>query len=245
MRSVNLSSVSMKVWMGAVVILLSVTLLLARTLADMAPKLNVLPQIFSQDAMTFDEFVSATNLNSGWCSLLDKDYSPQAEDLKANLRLRCDEDNLNNLGMARPFEEMDLVDEMLMRFFIENWHTYIPDLRELTYRYGQRGPVGRLSVPAVFRQFSKKMAGFGEELKEKAQNTSTKAIDILRVTRSDNTFTVDFDIINFDGKSKSSGGRWRAVARITHSPNYRQFGSDFANPYGFVVTYYKEDPLKK
>lgn len=245
MRSVNLSSVSMKVWMGLVVVLLLVTIWLVTTLSDMAPKINALPQIFSQNAMSFNESVETTNLNSGWCSLLDGNDSISAQNLKKKLRLRCEEDDKAYAGMARPFEEMELVDEMLMRFFIENWNGYIPDLSEMSYRYGGQGPVARLSTPAVSGQFSKKTAGFAEKLKEDAQNMATRSVDILRVVRSDNTFTVDFDIINYDGKTKSFGGRWRAVARITHSPGYRQFGRDFINPYGFVITYYKEDPLKK
>ena len=245
MRPVRLSSLSMKVWMGAVVVLMFVTIWLTTTLSDMAPKLNVLPQVFSRDAMNFNEFVETTNLNSGWCSLLDGDDSIQAQDLKRALRLRCDEDEVRSVGMARPFEEMGLVDEMLMRFFIENWHNYVPDLKEMSYRYGRRGPVRRLASSAVARQYAQKTAGFAEKLKENEHNTATKTVDIIKITRSGDTFTVDFDIINYDGKSKSSGGRWRATARMTHRPAYRQFGRDFINPYGFVVIYYKEDPLKK
>lgn len=213
----------MKVWMGIVVLLLSFTILLVITLSDMAPKINVLPQIFPKDVMNFGQFVETTNMNVGTAALRKAD----------------------NRELRRRFKELDLTDEMFVRFFIENWHTYIPDLGELSYRYGPQGPVARLSAPSIYRRYQQSHLGFEQQLKESAHNQEATSVDIVKLSRLDNNFTVDFDIYQHMGNTITFGGRKRATIRITHLPGYRKFRRDFVNPYGFVITSYNETALKK
>ena len=147
-------------------------------------------------------------------------------------------------NMKVPVKEKKLIDEMFVRFYIENRNNYIPNLSELSYRYGGRGPIARLSAPAVFSQFLGQIGNYAENIQQDGSPT-TRAIDITSVTRQDNTFSVDFDVYQFDEHTISRLVSKRATVRIAHSPAYRNFSSDFANPYGFVVVFYKESLLKK
>ena len=146
-------------------------------------------------------------------------------------------------NMQVPVKEKRLIEEMLIRFYVENRNNYIPNLRELIYRYGPTGPIARLSSPDVFNAFTEQVGNFTENLQEKG--FTTKGVDIVRLTRQDKVFTVDFDIYQFDGARASFQGSMRATIQISESPAYRQFLGDFSNPYGLVVTSYRETPLKK
>lgn len=207
MKRLSVSSVSIKIWMALLVLLLFISIMLVITISNTASRVKVLPQLFSPDIMKFGHFVETTNMNV-------------------------------------PVKESKLIDEMFVRFYIENRNNYIPDLYELSYRYGGRGPVGRLSTPAVFNQFLAQIGNYAENLQQDGTPV-TRAIDITRLTRQDNTFSVDFDVYQFDEHTISYIGSRRATVRIAHSPAYRNFSADFANPYGFVVVFYKESSLKK
>lgn len=148
-------------------------------------------------------------------------------------------------NMQIPVKEAKLIDEMLIRFYIENRNEYIPNLQEMSYRYGGNGPIARLSSPAVYNAFQAQIGNFAENMQDKT-NVATKTIDITRLVRQDNVFTVDFDIYHFDGFRPSYGGTRRATVQIRRNvPQYRRFSTDFANPYGVVVVSYRETPLKK
>ena len=139
-------------------------------------------------------------------------------------------------------KESKLIDEMLIRFYIENRYFYVPDIKELRYRYGGRGPVARLSRPDVYAAFAKSKGNYLENVQN---NPDTVTVDILNVRRRDNVFTVDFDIYRFtDGRQAFSGTK-RATVKIGHNWGLRSFGADFVNPYGFFVMSYDETSLKK
>lgn len=186
-------------------VLMTGTVLLAITLSDVAPKVDVIPQLFSKDPMDFGQLVEVKNLNT-------------------------------------QIKEKDLIDEMLVRFYIENRINYIPDLDELSYRYEGMGPISRLSAPNVYNEFLAQVGNYVESISEEA---ATRAADIIQVERTDNNFRVDFDVYLYDRGSISYGGRRRATVRIDHAPGYRGFAADFANPYGLVVVSYRETGVKK
>ena len=203
----SISLLPIKIWMIFVILSLMLLTLLVITIFNTAPRVNVIPQLFSPDVMHFNHFVEATN-------------------------------------MQAPIKERKLIEEMLVRFYVENRNNYIPNLYEMSYRYGENGPIARLSSPAVFRQFQGEIGNFAEKMQEKTDIT-TKTVDIIRLTRQDNTFTVDFDVYQFDGNKVSFGGSRRAVVKISYAPEYRHFSADFVNPYGIIVNFYKESFLKK
>ena len=173
----------------------------------MAPRIQVIPQLFRKDTMNANQFVEATAIN------------PYVSN-----------------------KESKLIDEMLIRFYVENRYFYVPDIAEMRYRYGRRGPVARLSVPRVYAAFSKSKGNYLENIQN---NPYTESIDIWRVNRRDNVFYVDFDVYRFLDNRESLRGTKRATIEIDHSWGRRRFGKDFGNPYGLYVKSYDETALKK
>jgi len=205
MARFRFSDISLRLWMGLSVVLITVCLIMVVTLSNMAPRVTVLPQLFSPDTMRFGQFVEATNMNT---------------------RLK----------------ERELIDEMLIRFYVENRYFYVPDGMELAYRYGGIGPIARLSEPSIYIGW---VSGKGSYLENLQEATETTTVDIINLTRRDNTFTVDFDIYRFNGGQRFFGGTRRATIRVGYHPRYKGFRKDFVNPYGLFVSYYKETALKK
>ena len=205
MSSFRFSAISLKIWMGLAALLMAICLILVMTLSNMAPRIVVLPQLFSPDTMRFGQFVEATN-------------------------------------MGARLKERELIDEMLIRFYVENRYFYVPDGAELAYRYGGSGPVARLSIPPIYIAF---VSSKGDYLDNVQQLTETATVDILSIKRQDNTFTVDFDLYRGGGAKRIFSGTRRATIRVGYSPSYVSFRGDFVNPYGLFVTYYNETGLKK
>ena len=202
------SKLPLNLWMGLSIVLMAVCVLLVMTLSDMAPKVQVMPQLFRQDALSGNQFVEATAI-SPWVRV----------------------------------KESRLIDEMLVRFYVENRYFYVPDRAELAYRYGRTGPVARLSTPRIYNTFLK---GKGNYLEDAQTNPETISVDIWRVARRDNVFYVDFDVYRFmDGRAGLRNTR-RATIKIGHNWARRDIRrSDFANPYGFYVMSYEESALQK
>ena len=144
-----------------------------------------------------------------------------------------------------PLKESKLIDEMFVRFYVENRHFYIPDKEELLYRYGEDGPIGRLSTADVYNSFISSKGNFIEDVQNELGTTT---VDIWRINRRDNVFYVDFDIYQFAEGRKAFGGTRRATVKIGHDQgrgNRSLYYSDFVNPYGFYVLSYDETALKK
>ena len=213
MSRVSFTSLSMKIWMGIIILLMAVTLWLVMTLSNAAPYVHVLPQVFSKDTMNFSQLVETTNMN-----MPDKEL--------------------------KRIKELYLIDEMLVRFYVEMRHGFVPDFSELTYRYGPNGPIRRLSTPAIYRKFAAQKGALDPQQLKEMQGQTTTA-DITRVTRRDDVFTVDFDLYQSRNGAVSFGGSRRATVKIKRMPSYRSFGSDFTNPFWVVVVSYDETALKK
>lgn len=137
-------------------------------------------------------------------------------------------------------KEQKLLDEMFARYYVENRNEYIPSPSELSYRWGIGGPVWRLSAPHVYNQFMAGKEGFAENAKSQ---TRTTMVDIINVARQDDTFTIDFNVYQFDNFAIYPLGMRRAVLKKGRGP--RSFGADFVNPFGFRVVDYNESSVKK
>ena len=140
-------------------------------------------------------------------------------------------------------KESRLIDEMLVRFYVENRHFYVPDRSELAYRYGRLGPIARLSTRGIYNAFLKSK---GNYLETAQNNPETVSVDILDVRRRDNVFYVDFDIYRFADGRQAFAGTKQATVKIGHNWNRRDIlRRDFANPYGFYVMFYEESARQK
>ena len=199
--------VPLKFWMGLSIVLMTICIVFVITLSNMAPHIQVIPQLFRFDPMSANQFIEATAINP-----------------KVTLK------------------ERKLIEEMLVRFYIENRHFYIPDAAELKYRYGRSGPIARLSAPEIYDEFIKSKGNYLENVQNNSWSVSA---DILKVTRRDNVFVVDFDFYRFENNRQAFNGSKRATVKIRDNWKNRSFGTDFVNPYGHFVTSYKETSLKK
>lgn len=142
-----------------------------------------------------------------------------------------------NLNAGQQLTDRKLIDEMLVRFFVENYHFYIPDQWELDYRYGPLGPVARLSTPAVYRQFMADKKDYRADVENKPY---TQMADITDVSRRDNVFTVDFDLYELQDFQVRKTGSRRATLRVGFYKGRKQYLTDFVNPFGLTVEVYDE-----
>ena len=143
-------------------------------------------------------------------------------------------------SFAAPVGDKKLIEEMLIRFYIENRLEFIPDIGEMAYRWGAGGPVRRLSSPAVYGQF---IQSKGDYVTDSKNRTDTRSVHIRSVRRQNNIFTVDFDVYRQEGTAVQRPQSLRAVITIAESPAYRGFGRDFINPFGTVITKYDETKI--
>ena len=142
-----------------------------------------------------------------------------------------------NLNAGQQLTDRKLIDEMLVRFFVENYHFYIPDRWELDYRYGPMGPVARLSTPKVYSGFMADKKDYRNDIENK---TYTQMADITRVSRRDNVFTVDFDLYEMKGFKVQKVGSRRATLRVGFYKGRQLYLTDFINPFGLTVEVYDE-----
>ena len=142
-----------------------------------------------------------------------------------------------NLNAGEQLTDRKLIDEMLVRFFVENYHFYIPDRWELDYRYGPLGPIARLSTPAVYRKFMADKKDYRTNVENKRY---TQMADITSVSRRDNVFTVDFDLYEMHDMKVSKAGSRRATLRVGFYRGRQLYLTDFVNPFGLTVEVYDE-----
>lgn len=142
-----------------------------------------------------------------------------------------------NLNAGKQLTDRKLIDEMLVRFFVENYHFYIPDKWELDYRYGPLGPIARLSTPAVYRKFMADKKDYRTDVENK---TNTQTADITHVSRRDNVFTVDFDLYETEDLKVRKVGSRRATLRVGFYTGRQLYLTDFVNPFGLTVEVYDE-----
>ena len=116
-----------KFWMTLAAISIAINLFIVLTLVQMAPKLKVIAQILPSPMNTLDHI--------------------QIDTLPAN-RLMDSKSHSNRANR-------ELLDEMLIRYYIDRRVSYFADKNEMTSRWGARGEIRRLSSPAVYAKFSK------------------------------------------------------------------------------------------
>ncbi len=151
----------------------------------------------------------------------------------------------NQLIQAEPLSsdigDKKLLDEMLIRYYLEMRLSLFADQTEFNRRIGVGGPVWLLSNADVYRQF---LAGFGEEVTQLRNLSYTESVDIQRISRLGNTFTVEFDVVRLLGSTISRESKV-SIIEVVHDPSRRVFRTNFANPYGLTVVKYNESKKKQ
>ncbi len=148
----------------------------------------------------------------------------------------------DDLVRAAPLDVVDRrrLDEMFVRYYLDMRYSVIPDAMEMERRWGERGVVAALSVPAVYKILGSQLSpNF-----EKFETVNPRVVDILKMERKGMRFTVDLDIYTFNGSTSWLKEPRRVVVEYSYSPNKRFLGRSMSNPFGFVVTRVDESDRK-
>lgn len=150
----------------------------------------------------------------------------------------------NQLLQTEPFSDRtgdkELLDEALLRYYLEMRYTTFQDSQEMNYRWGGAGPLARLSAPNVYDSFAK---GLKDRLGAVTSGQKTTSIDIISISRLDNIFTIEFDVYTFQ-QNKAVPSRKVAVVTIGYDPGRKFFGAQYSNPFGLYVRSYEESAKK-
>lgn len=136
--------------------------------------------------------------------------------------------------------DKELIDEMLVRYYLTMRHTFFPDDVEILRRWSVYGPIFVLSTPAVFKNFREDIAQMTENITKAGYTTN---VDIRSVSRNGNIFTVDFDLYTLMGGTVSKKSRV-AIVETVYDPDNIFYMSEYANPYGLTVKGYQESEKK-
>ncbi|MBR5130068.1 MAG: hypothetical protein IKV03_02455 [Alphaproteobacteria bacterium] len=149
------------------------------------------------------------------------------------------------LIQTEPFEnkmvDKDLIEQMIIRFYLTERHTRFADAREMLNRWGASGAISYLSSPKVYREF---YAGLGEIIENIDRLPYTQGIDIRKISRHNDTWTVEFDLYRL-GSGISHKETRVAVLESREVPSRRFFGTKFSNPYGFIIINYTDTQKKQ
>ncbi len=151
----------------------------------------------------------------------------------------------NQLLQTEPFSqrggEKNLIDETLVRFYMDARYTTFRDKNEMEYRWGRGGPIARLSSSDVYQKFS---AGRMENISAVANSHAITSIDILSLTRLDNIFTIEFDVYTYN-RGAISTTRKVAIVTVGYHPSRKFYNTSYSNPFGLFVRSYEESVKKK
>lgn len=134
-----------------------------------------------------------------------------------------------------------LIDETLVRYYLDMRLSEFHDKDEMARRWQPGGPVFLLSSSPVYQRFA-------QNLKEKLTATNAangnKSVDVVSVSRLDNTFTVEFDVYSYF-RGTMQVQRRVAIIEVAYNPYRRYFRTTGANPYGMFIKTYNESIKKQ
>ncbi len=209
-----------KFWMALASVGIAINLIIVLTLMQMAPKLKIIAQVLPS---------SETTINSS--NHIQVDTLP----IKGLLGSTSDINKQNR----------SLIDEMLVRYYIDARLTAFADEWEMNARWAPRGVINRLSAPGVYRAF------YSKELREKIKGIknekATQSVDIVSISALGNTYTVEVDIYihnPFEPHERPRVQRRVINMQIAHRPHIHHYNNIESNPYGFYVVQYNEKVKK-
>lgn len=151
-------------------------------------------------------------------------------------------------AIAEPFDthmmDQDKINEMLIRYYLENRYGVLPDYDEMFRRWGMNGVVDRLSTDNVYYAFTQ--GGAYAQLEEIEKNPQTNSVDIRKISRLDNTWTIELEVFTFDQRTGQLTSRvYDIVLETVQDPAYAFFNIDFINPYGLQIVDFRQTQKKQ
>lgn len=140
-----------------------------------------------------------------------------------------------------PFEaegnNKDLIDNMLIRYYIETRYTVFPDQQEMVRRWKIGSPFSQLTTKKLYEQF------IGDDFEKKVTKLPkvVSTVDIISVqqdSKDNNLYTVDFDIYGRGSAGEHNRQKKRATLKVGHGRARNT--ATFANPYGTFIGYFSE-----
>lgn len=161
-----------------------------------------------------------------------------APQLKIIAQVLTEPMNSTQFIQAEPFEsdisDKNLIEQMMVRRYITARYTMYPDEEEMKFEWGPFGLISNLSIGRVYNAF---YASLGELPQKIRQMGFTQGVDIRRISRHNDIWTVEFDILRM-AEGIIQKQTKVAVLKVGEHPVFRFFRTDFSNPYGFhVITY--------
>ncbi len=141
---------------------------------------------------------------------------------------------------------LEVIDEMLVRYYVEMRYAFVPDAAEMKRRWGKGGLLEFLSVPSVYQAFSDKQ-GLSDDFYEKAETMQPIGVQITGIVRNKqrNYYQVYVDVykhLNFSNWQKESKS---LIMRFSYAPSRKIMGKTLSNPNGFYITSFDESVLKE
>lgn len=149
--------------------------------------------------------------------------------------------------IAEPFdaEMMDKkkIDEMLVRYYLLNRYGVMPDYDEMVHRWGAAGILDRLSTDNVYYPFAQEV---NERLKQIDKEGQTSNVSIRKMTRLDNTWTIELEVFTLNPQMGQLSSRvYDVVLETATHPAYAFYNIDFINPYGLQIIDFRQTQKKQ
>ena len=131
------------------------------------------------------------------------------------------------------------IDEMLVRYYLEMRYSVIRDKMEMARRWAAGGIIDYLSSPAAYKAFAPSQA----EVESKISNTPSRVIDITRLERHDDYYSVDFDLYELGNNRWNKRSR-TVVLQFAYARVRAALSPAIGNPNGFIITRVSESEKK-
>ena len=141
-------------------------------------------------------------------------------------------------GMGEYDRDSDrrLIEEMLVRYYLEMRYTFIPDQREMMRRWGWQSPLARISTSKVHE----KVVGKNLEDKIRKKVGVVETVNILDVQPESDAhqYGVIMQINTISDSGQYESNVYRATLGFKYRKGYRSFFREPINPYGLYFDYF-------
>ena len=138
-----------------------------------------------------------------------------------------------------------LIEEMLIRYYLEMRYTFFPDVEEMVYRWGWRSPLRYFSTNQVHQDitdFEGKGKGLSDDdLKQKIHSMQhvIKTVEIEKISKKEgNRYEAEilvYSLLRLDGRLDSVN-RYLVQLNFRYSNLRKFYTREFSNPYGLYFT---------
>ena len=143
-----------------------------------------------------------------------------------------------NIEPLLDISDSDVITESLVRQYVVQRNALLPDVNEMTMRWGTEGPVRYMSSPVVYQDFVNQT----RDALEQAQNSGfTRSVDIISVNRlSKDIWQAEIETKDMSyGAAEPVVSRWNISLRIGYFLNPKvKYSLRLKNPVGFTVREY-------